>query len=76
MVYPNPSDGKLFIESKSFLDEDFTLDVYSVLGQKVFSETNIKLESKEIDLSALNSGTYFIKLSNDFRALQQTLVIK
>jgi len=58
-VYPNPTSGLLSINTNGF---DY-LEVYSVVGQKVF-ETQIPGENTQINVNTLDNGFYFIKFVN------------
>ena len=55
-LYPNPTSGVISIQNNSALPIE-NVEFYSITGQKVLTST-----STQIDLSALNSGVYFIKL--------------
>ena len=55
-LYPNPTSGVVSVQNNSALPIE-NVEVYSITGQKVLTST-----SKQIDLSALNSGVYFVKL--------------
>ena len=55
-LYPNPTSGVISIQNNSALPIE-NVEVYSITGQKVLTSTSTK-----IDLSALNSGIYFVKL--------------
>ncbi|WP_405567840.1 chondroitinase-B domain-containing protein [Polaribacter sp. Asnod6-C07] len=63
-VYPNPvNNNSLFIKTAS---TDFNqVNIYTLLGQKIL-ETKLTSNStiSKIDVSALNSGIYFVELSN------------
>lgn len=59
-LYPNPSQGKLSVSSTTIFSY-YTL--YTHIGQKVVTGT-LPAESKEIDVSALQNGLYFIQLHN------------
>ena len=74
--YPNPNNGTLFIESQSRNTNIFNVEIFSILGQKMFSKSNIDLKFKELDLSILTTGTYFIKFSNEYETILKTLIIK
>jgi len=56
--YPNPVDDIIRIESifniNSFI-------IFDVQGKSLISKKNINKKSVEIDISMLNSGTYFLK---------------
>lgn len=66
IIYPNPSpDGLVMFEAKSDLS-DFTLIVYSLKGQIVYSAPIPALtERRVVDLSFLDEGKYFVKILND-----------
>jgi len=55
-LYPNPTSGVVSIQNNSALPIE-NVEVYSITGQTILTST-----STQIDLSALNSGVYFVKL--------------
>ena len=66
-LYPNPTNGKLYINSKQ---EIVLVEVYDLVGKKV-------LETKtEIDLSNLVSGIYFVKIEDQNGFSETHKVIK
>jgi hypothetical protein len=59
-IYPNPTNSKVNIKSEIKFDE---VEIYNVLGQNVlYSKIS---ENQEVDMSLLQSGTYFLKLKNE-----------
>ncbi|MBQ0788738.1 MAG: PQQ-dependent sugar dehydrogenase [Oceanihabitans sp.] len=63
-VYPNPA--KDFITLAGLNDEkEYNIDMYSILGQSVFSTLNKSKNGNELqlDISKLTKGVYFLKLS-------------
>jgi len=81
-VYPNPSqDGNvtLMYDLKNNASETNTVSVFAVTGAKVY-ETQITNNSgfytKDLNLSALNSGIYILKLQAGSVTKTQKLVIK
>ncbi|MCL7754502.1 chondroitinase-B domain-containing protein [Polaribacter sp. Z022] len=63
-LYPNPvKNNKLFIKRDS---NDFnTINIYSLLGQKVLNvQLSTSNSTEEINLSSLKSGLYFVEISN------------
>ena len=64
LVYPNPTaDGRIHIQSNN--DSNTKLELYSLLGQKVYTG-NLYEKDSFIDLSFLEKGVYHLKLySND-----------
>lgn len=56
-IYPNPTNGIVNIDG--LLNSNYKIEVHNNLGVKVFENKN----QREIDLSSLNAGMYFISLS-------------
>jgi hypothetical protein len=57
-VFPNPSGGKITIQSTNKLLQ--TLELYTIDGQRVFFESNIQSSSKCLDNLSLEKGVYFL----------------
>jgi len=70
-IYPNPSSGIVTIES---INENNTLEVYDVMGNKVFS-SNLEPTST-IDISFLQKGIYILKISNEYSSESHKLILK
>lgn len=67
-IYPNPTTGILNIE----IEENFTADVYNVLGEKVLSTSNSK-----INISSYQNGVYFVLIKDETGELiKQKKIIK
>jgi Zn-dependent metalloprotease len=62
-VYPNPATNELHVISQSVL-ENFTAEIYDVLGQKVFTSQSQTANKPEtvIDISTLLPGVYNIEI--------------
>jgi hypothetical protein len=58
LVYPNPAEDELFIQCK---EENFTVIIYSVIGQAVLNEKLTGSYSK-VNIEKLSNGTYFYKI--------------
>jgi len=69
-MYPNPSNGKLFIE----VDEEFMdagISIYNLLGQKT---KTFKIDAA-IKETQLDKGIYFVELKKqDFKILKKVIV--
>jgi len=63
-LYPNPSNSKVNISDQA-LNGDYQIEVYNNTGQEVYNSNLNLSNSKSIDLSGLNKGFYFVKISND-----------
>ena len=68
-IYPNPTSGKLLIETKS---ENFKIELYNLSGRKVFSDSN----SKEVNLSKFSSGMYVLKLTTDYTSIVRRVLLE
>ncbi len=64
-IFPNPTKYKILIEG--FSDEKTQISVLNNLGERVIKTENIQTGfiSKNIDLSKLNKGIYFVEISNN-----------
>ncbi|MGJ8592848.1 MAG: T9SS type A sorting domain-containing protein [Aquaticitalea sp.] len=67
-VYPNPVRDVLHISTTATVD---VIEVYDVLGHKVLTHVPNSVRP-EINMSALSSGTYFVKASqgNQFKTIK------
>ncbi len=64
-AYPNPTRGLITIQSEGGIQ---SINVYSITGAKIYSRPNITDQtSKEIDLSAFNSGIYIIVVNDGIK---------
>ena len=62
-IYPNPTNGKIFVDIENEFASNPTIEFYNVLGKKVFS-TEILNNKSEIKLD-VESGVYFYTLKNN-----------
>lgn len=70
--YPNPvTKGKIFITAKTNVSRD--IEVYDVLGKKIFQSTQI---SKEVNVSNVPSGIYVIKIREGDAVFTRKLIVK
>jgi len=58
MVYPNPTDQTISIESKEIIGE---INVYNAQGRLIYSTQDNKKQSK-IELAKFPSGVYYVRL--------------
>ena len=73
-VYPNPSTGVLYIVNSSSVKEASQIQVINSIGQTVLEET-ITSNYKNIDLSKLNNGVYFVKIVSDKHSVIKRVVL-
>jgi photosystem II stability/assembly factor-like uncharacterized protein len=76
-VYPNPSNGNINLNIDIPTAGDYTLSVYNVMGQKVYSNT-IALSghySTSLNLSEYGSGCYMITLNGQGQLLEKKVIL-
>ena len=74
LIYIYRTHFVLKITSKNINPEDYRLDIYNQLGQRVFKQENF---INRLDLQFLSKGVYFLKIKNkNKRVLQSFKIIK
>lgn len=69
-IFPNPVSDIIHIENA----QDLVLDMYDVLGRKILHLDSVS-KSENINVTSLNSGTYFIQLVNgDFLRNEKIII--
>jgi hypothetical protein len=66
-LYPNPTNGVLFIKTKKSSKETTTINLIDLSGKILLSETNV-IQSNftyQINISDLPRGAYFLQLNNN-----------
>ena len=63
MIYPNPTIDSFTISFDTETLNDFTIQVFNILGKKVLKKINSN--SKTVDISFLESGVYILKISKE-----------
>jgi hypothetical protein len=72
--YPNPvTNGKIYITSKNTSSKE--ISIYDVLGKLVL-QTTLNVNSKEVNVGALNSGVYIIKIKEGDATVTRKLIVK
>jgi hypothetical protein len=59
-MYPNPVDNKLNISAANNIEQ---IAIFDILGRKVLNQS-LNLNNTEIDVSTLERGAYFIRISS------------
>jgi hypothetical protein len=65
-VYPNPTNGILFVETRFIASHPTVYRITNLMGQTVLSGS-ITAETQQIDVSALPKGMYFITFAGETR---------
>ncbi len=75
IIYPNPFRDYISIDGATLNDEIMSIDIYDLLGRKVFSQPFQNTGGKNvIDLSALSNGMYCIKINADKADYRKRLI--
>jgi hypothetical protein len=62
-IYPNPTDGRVVLDwGKKEVTAD--VDVYNQLSQRIMHNNLAKQSRKELDLSSLSNGIYYIVITD------------
>jgi endonuclease I/chitodextrinase len=69
-MYPNPSNGNFSIDNSN---KAFSIEIYNVLGQKVFEIKNA--DGSALSVTNLNKGVYLVKITDDSKSLIKKLII-
>ena len=78
-LWPNPSDGILNLTLDIQGASTYSLNIYNLLGQMLFStdeEAEGSIISKKLTVDFLNSGVYFIKVSVDGNEITKQFIKK
>jgi hypothetical protein len=63
-LFPNPSNGQVFLQYELTLASDVTIEVFDMLGQMVFSETSSRSAGHQdhvVNLDNQPAGIYFVR---------------
>lgn len=73
-MFPNPASNKIFFKTNDGSNnwENTEVIVYNIIGDVVYSG---KPETSCIDISGLNSGTYFVKVKSSDNIITRNIVI-
>jgi hypothetical protein len=77
-VYPNPNNGRFTALIQCKCRDNCSLDVFNMIGVKVFELTNLNVESKieiPIDLQNLPQGIYSVVFRNSNQWMIRKIVV-
>jgi hypothetical protein len=73
-VYPNPSQGKLFVMNNGS-KADMSIDVINNVGQVVYTNKFSQMSNAVIDLGSQPSGVYTVRIKSDKEITTKSVVI-
>ena len=73
-IYPNPvSNNRQFINITTRLNSIKQIEFFNVIGKKIYATV---LNGRELNISRLSTGVYFIKITENNISETRKLVIK
>lgn len=77
-VYPNPTNGELFVDITTLDAQDFTISVINTLGQTVKEVKQMQSNGGKIkiDLSDKNTGVYFVTIKSKSGSKVKRIVLQ
>jgi TolB-like protein len=77
-ILPNPNSGKFIVKTQSIneLHQDGEIEIYNMIGEKVYTSSFNQQLSKEIDFTNTAKGVYFIKVSYGDKFFTEKIVIQ
>ncbi|TAJ08180.1 T9SS C-terminal target domain-containing protein [Marinilabiliaceae bacterium JC017] len=76
-VFPNPTTGRVTIQSDQLAGKEVNVVVTALDGQQVYSKNGIRLaDGAELDLCGLSNGMYILTLKTPDAKVQQKLIIR
>ena len=77
-VYPNPTDGHVYINIDLASRKDGKVEIFDMLGNKVYNYEfkNLTAESVEADLSNLSKGIYTVTLRSGDEFVSRKLILQ
>ena len=76
-LYPNPNNGRFIIEFDDKTINKINLEIYSLLGEKIFEKSDLNPQSSnEIDLSDSPKGVYMVRILDGEKIYSEKIVIQ
>lgn len=75
-VFPNPTTGKVIV---NIGNDNLTIDgvnVFDMMGKKVYADNQKRKESSQLDLSQLSNGVYNVQIISADQSINRSITIK
>jgi hypothetical protein len=74
-LYPNPNNGKFLLLVNDNASGAIKISISNLLGEMIFLEQTLNEKTKEIDLTSVVSGTYFVHVQTSSKNYTQKVII-
>ena len=74
-IYPNPTSGNFTIAIENFNNEDYTLELYDIIGKKLY-EQPIQAAQTSIQTSSLSKGVYFVTINSNKGKSSKKIIVE
>ncbi|MFH2141718.1 MAG: T9SS type A sorting domain-containing protein, partial [Bacteroidota bacterium] len=74
-IYPNPNNGKFKAIITGHFNENISLSITNMLGEKIYSKTNIISTEIPINISDQPKGIYFIKIITGDKEFKEKIIV-
>jgi hypothetical protein len=77
-IFPNPNNGKFKIELGSGTNDILLIKIYNTYGQLVYNKNfnPTRTFSKDIDISDLGKGVYYLKGNTDNKSFTKKIIVQ
>ncbi len=78
-VYPNPSTGNVTLNLNTVIKEDYQLEIFNVVGQKIYTEQLSEFTGKlkkEINLTPYGKGLYLVNMVSNKNTYSIKVIIE
>lgn len=75
LIMPNPTSGFLKVEFEVELNNG-NIELFNILGERVYSETIFRESKKEINLKNISQGIYFVKVFDGEKSYCKKLIVE
>ncbi|MDR6966506.1 putative repeat protein (TIGR01451 family) [Flavobacterium arsenatis] len=76
LVYPNPSNGLVYINTQNTTENLKGINLYDVLGKLILSSKNLSSRQASLNVAPLSKGVYMIEITteNNFKQTKKLVV--
>lgn len=75
-IFPNPSNGNFSVAHQMNGNKLQTVEVYNVVGELIYSETNKNKSTFNINISQSPKGIYFVKFNDGEKTTTEKIIVQ